>query len=31
MHSLDLFADLAEVCTASMAGLAVPQILPAPV
>lgn len=30
MHGLDLFAYLAEVCTASMAGLAVPQILPAP-
>ena len=30
MHGLHLFADLAEVCTASMAGLAVPQLLPAP-
>ena len=30
MHGLDLFAYLAEVCTASMAGLAVPQLLPAP-
>ena len=29
MHGLDLFAYLAEVCTASMADLAVPQILPA--
>jgi hypothetical protein len=29
MHGLDLFAYLAEVCTASMAGLAVPQLLPA--
>ena len=31
MHGLDLFAYLAEVCTASMAFLAVPQLLPAPV
>ena len=30
MHGLDLFAYLAEVCTASMADLAVPQLLPAP-
>jgi len=30
MHGLDLFAYLAGVCTASMAGLAVPQLLPAP-
>ena len=30
MHGLDLFAYLSEVCTASMAGLAVPQLLPAP-
>jgi hypothetical protein len=30
MHGLDLFADLAGVCTVSMADLAVPQILPAP-
>ena len=30
MHGLDLFAYLAEVCNASMAGLAVPQLLPAP-
>ena len=29
MHGLDLFAYLAEVCTASMADLAVPQLLPA--
>ena len=29
MHGLDLFAYLAGVCTASMAGLAVPQLLPA--
>ena len=29
MHSLDLFALLAGVCNASMAGLAVPQFLPA--
>ena len=29
MHGLDLFAYLAEICTASMAGHAVPQILPA--
>ena len=28
-HGLDLFAYLAGVCTASMAGLAVPQLLPA--
>ena len=28
MHGLDLFAYLAGVCTASMAGLAVPQLLP---
>ena len=31
LHGVDLFAYLAGVCTASMAGLAVPQILPAPV
>ena len=30
MHGLDLFAYLAEVCTARMAGLAVPQLLPSP-
>ncbi|NBT27512.1 MAG: hypothetical protein EBT09_13415 [Actinobacteria bacterium] len=30
MHGLDLFACLAGVCTASMADLAVPQLLPAP-
>ena len=30
MHGLDLFAYLAGVCTASMAGLAVPELLPAP-
>ena len=30
MHGLDLFAYLAGVCSASMAGLAVPQLLPAP-
>ena len=30
MHGLDLFAYLAGVCTASMAGLAVPQLLSAP-
>jgi len=30
MHGLDLFAYLAGVCTASMADLAVPQLLPAP-
>ena len=30
MHGLDLFASLAGVCTARMAGLAVPQLLPAP-
>ena len=30
MHGLDLFACPAVVCTASMAGLAVPQLLPAP-
>ena len=30
MHGLDLFAYLAAVCTASVAGLAVPQLLPAP-
>ena len=29
MHGLDLFAYLAGVCTASMADLAVPQLLPA--
>ena len=29
MHGLDLFAYLAEVCTASMADLAAPQLLPA--
>ena len=29
MHGLDLFAYVAEVCTASMAGLAVPQLSPA--
>ena len=29
MHGLDLFAYLAEVCTASMASLAVPQLIPA--
>ena len=29
MHGLDLFAYLAGVCTASMAGHAVPQLLPA--
>ena len=29
MHGLDLFAYLAEVCTASMADLAIPQLLPA--
>ena len=28
-YGLDLFAYLAEVCTASMADLAVPQLLPA--
>ena len=30
MHNLDLFASLAGVCTASMAGLAVSQLPPAP-
>ena len=30
MHGPDIFAYLAGVCSASMAGLAVPQILPAP-
>ena len=30
MHGLDLFASLAGVCSASMARLTVPQILPAP-
>ena len=30
MHGLDLFAYLAGVCTASMADLAVPQLLPTP-
>ena len=30
MHYLNLFAYLTEVCTASMAGLAVPHLLPAP-
>ena len=30
MHGLDLFADLAEVCTVSMADLAVPHLSPAP-
>ncbi len=30
MHGLDLFAYLAGVCTASMAGPAVTQFLPAP-
>ena len=30
MHCLNLFAYLTEVCTASMAGLAVPHLLPAP-
>ena len=30
MHGLDLFAYLAEVCTARMADLAVPPLLPAP-
>ena len=30
MHGLDWFASLAGVCTACMAGLAVPQLLPAP-
>ena len=30
MHGLDLFAYLAGVCTASMAGHAVPKLLPAP-
>ena len=30
IHGLDLFAYLAGVCTASMAGLAVPQLPPAP-
>jgi len=30
MHGLDLFAYLARVCTAIMAGLAVPQVLPTP-
>jgi len=29
MHGLDLFAYLAGVCTASMADLAVPHLLPA--
>ena len=29
MHGLDLFAYLDGVCTASMADLAVPQLLPA--
>jgi len=29
MHGLDLFASLAGACTASMAGLAVSQLLPA--
>ncbi len=29
MHGLDLFVYLAGVCTASMANLAVPQLLPA--
>ena len=31
LHGVDLFAYLGGVCTASMAGLAVHQILPAPV
>ena len=30
MHGLDMFAYLAGVCTARMAGLAVPQLLSAP-
>jgi len=30
MHGQDLFASLAGVCTARMAGLAVPQLPPAP-
>ena len=30
MHGLDLFPSLAGVFTTSMAGLAVPQLLPAP-
>ncbi len=30
MHGLDHFAYLAGVCIASMAGLAVPQLLPTP-
>ncbi|NBT25059.1 MAG: IS66 family transposase, partial [Actinobacteria bacterium] len=30
MHGLDLFAYLAGVCTACMADLAVPPLLPAP-
>ena len=29
IHGMHLFAYLAGVCTASMAGLAVPQLLPA--
>ena len=29
MHGLDLFAYLAEVCTASMARLTVPLLIPA--
>jgi len=30
MHGQDLFAYLAGICTASMAGLTVPPLLPAP-